>query len=327
MARPLRIEFDGAVFHVTARGNERRDIVRDDQDRRRWMEWLARVVERYQLDLFSLALLNNHYHLFLETPHGGLSAAMQTLNGSYTSYFNRRHGRAGHLFQGRFKAILVEREGHYAEISRYVHLNPVRAGLARRPEEYEWSSFRGYYREKWAVDWVNYSRVLGEYGSDAQQARRAYRKFVDEGLQGQVEPPWRDVVHGLILGSERFVAKVRAMVASRPDDRAVPVLRLLRAGPTLEAIAEEVARAYGLVREGLLRPGRGRTEARDVVLYLARECAGLRLQQIGEGLGGLSPAAVSKRAKAMREQLARDTRLRDRVSHIRQTVLKEKVKL
>lgn len=322
MARPLRVEFDGAIFHVTARGNERRAIVRDDGDRNCWLEWLGRVVERYRLDLFSFALLDNHYHLFLETPHGGLSAAMQTLNGSYTSYFNRRHGRVGHLFQGRFKGILVESEGHYAELSRYVHLNPVRAGLVGRPEDYVWSSFRGYFRASWALEWVDYGRVLSEFGSHTGHARRAYRGFVEDGLGQAMESPLRDAVHGLILGGEEFVSKIKSFVQGRKDDGALPELRALRSYPGLDGIVAEVARAYGLGREEVVRPGRGRTEPRNVAMYLARECAGIRLKEIGEHFGGLSQASVSLCAKRVREKIHKDRRLSRRIGDVRRTLSK-----
>ncbi len=327
MARPLRVEFDGALFHVTARGNERKQIVRDDDDRSRWLEWLERVVERHKLELFSFALLDNHYHLFLETPHGGLSRAMQALNGSYTSYFNRRHGRVGHLFQGRFKAILVEREAHYAELSRYIHLNPVRAGVVTQPEAYMWSSFRGYYRARWTLDWVNYDRVLSEFGSDRSQARRAYRRFVEEGMRGRGESPLRAAVHGFILGREGFVAKIESLVKRRDDDGSMPELRALRSGPTIEAIVAEVAGSYELRPEEVVRRGRGRPEARDVALYLARELTGGRLKEIGEFFGGLSQPRVSSLASAIRERLNKDRALSCRVARIRRGITSGNSKL
>ena len=133
MARPLRIEFAHALYHVTSRGNARQKVFRDDRDYQRRLDWLRRAVETYGWRLHAFALMPNHDHLFVETPLANLSAGMHYLNGSYTSYFNRRHKQVGHLFQGRFKAVLIENEGHYWEVSRYIHLNPVRAGLAQRP--------------------------------------------------------------------------------------------------------------------------------------------------------------------------------------------------
>ena len=156
MARPLRIEYPGAHYHVMSRGNERRPIVRDDADREKRLDWLRRTVETYGWRLHAFVLMNNHDHLFLETPQANLSAGMQYLNGSYTSYFNRRYRRAGHLFQGRYQAQLVEEEGYYLEVSRYIHLNPVRAGCVERAERYLWSSYPGYHNPRRAIAWTTY---------------------------------------------------------------------------------------------------------------------------------------------------------------------------
>jgi putative transposase len=139
MARPLRIELAGGLYHVMSRGNARRPIVRDDADRQRRLDWLQRTVETYGWWLHAFTLLTNHEHLFLEMPEANLSAGMHLLNGSYSGYFNVRHRRAGHLFQGRFKAHLIEEEGYFTEISRYLHLNPVRAKLVSRPAQWRYS--------------------------------------------------------------------------------------------------------------------------------------------------------------------------------------------
>ena len=175
MARPLRIESPGALYHVMSRGNERRRIVRDDADRQKWIEWLRRTVETHGWRLHSFVLMPNHHHLFVETPEANLSDGMHYLNGSFTGYFNRRHRRSGHLFQGRFKAHLVEEEGYFLEVSRYVHLNPVRGRLVERPEAYRWSSYPGYRRAAQALPWVTYARVLGEFGRDPADWSRGTR--------------------------------------------------------------------------------------------------------------------------------------------------------
>ncbi|MEJ2696952.1 MAG: transposase [Candidatus Sulfobium sp.] len=143
MARPLRIEYDGALYHVTSRGNERKRIFRDDEDRAAFLDTLLKVNERYNWMCHAYCLMNNHYHLIIETPDGNLSQGMRQLNGVYTQLFNRRHHRVGHLFQGRFKTILIEKEGYLLEVSRYVVLNPVRAKAVERPEHWKWSSYRG----------------------------------------------------------------------------------------------------------------------------------------------------------------------------------------
>ncbi|MHC4446855.1 MAG: transposase, partial [Planctomycetota bacterium] len=163
MARPPRIEFAGALYHVMSRGNERRAIVRDDADRSERLEWLRRTVVTYGWRLHSFVLMTNHEHLFVETPEPNLSAGMRFLNGSYAGYFNRRHRRVGHLFQGRFKSHLVETSGHYSSLSRYIHLNPFVARLVTKVEAYLWSSYPGYHRATKALPWVVYECVLGEF--------------------------------------------------------------------------------------------------------------------------------------------------------------------
>src|SRR5207247_381934 len=142
MARPLRLSYPGALYHVTARGNARQAIYTDDADRQMFLLVLEDVETRYHWLCHAYCLMDNHYHLLLETPQGNLSAGMRQVNGVYTQRFNRRHGRVGHIFQGRFKAILVERESYLLELCRYLVLNPVRAGIVRQPERYRWSSYR-----------------------------------------------------------------------------------------------------------------------------------------------------------------------------------------
>src|SRR3989337_3724867 len=144
MGRPLRIEFSGALYHITSRGNERKSIFIDDADRFRFLEILKDYHDRYDILLHSFVLMNNHYHRILETPQGNLLKVMHGINGGYTGYFNRKYGRLGHLLQGRYKGIVVDKDRYLIELSRYVHLNPMRAGIEEKPEQYQWNSYRGY---------------------------------------------------------------------------------------------------------------------------------------------------------------------------------------
>src|SRR6266498_2751571 len=165
MARPLRIAYPGAFYHVTSRGNERKDVFKSRRDREKFLEYLASATERYGAAIHAYCLMSNHYHLLLETPEGNLSQIMRHINGAYTTYFNVKRKRAGHLFQGRFKAILVEADEYAAELSRYIHLNPVRAGMAERPEDYRWSSYRSYIGQNSAPEWLQMGMILGYFGS------------------------------------------------------------------------------------------------------------------------------------------------------------------
>ena len=318
MARSLRIEFPGAIYHVTSRGNARQQIVRDDADREKRLDWLRRTVETYGWRLHAFALMRNHDHLFVETPEANLSAGMQYLNGSYTSYFNRRHRRCGHLFQGRFKGHLIEEDGYFLEVSRYIHLNPVRAKAVARPQDYRWSSCPGYVRAARVVPWVTYARVLGEFAQTAATARRAYSRFVRAGVEEPPPSPFAGATGGLLVGSERFVTRVRALLRARPADDALPELAPLKPRPALEEIAETVAAHFGHDR-GLWQPGRRVDDAsRAAAAYLARRHFGYAAAAVAavlgyRGHGGVHSAvarleAGNDKLKKTVEKLARKLR-------------------
>ncbi|MBI4580821.1 MAG: transposase [Planctomycetes bacterium] len=292
MARPLRIEFEGALYHVMSRGNDRRAVVRDDADRGRRLEWLARTVETYGWRLHAFCLMDNHEHLFVETPEANLSAGMQHLNGSYTSYFNRRHRRVGHLFQGRFKAQIVDNEGYYWEISRYIHLNPVRARRVERPEEWRWSSYAGYDRASRQLPWVEYHRVLREFGRQEEQARRAYRRFVLAGVDDAPACPWAGAVQGLIVGREAFIEKVRRLVGRQSKDRDLPAAKRLRRRPGLSRVVQAVAEAFGADRSTWSAGRRSDDVARAAAAWLARRRFGYRAREVADALGYTSHGGV-----------------------------------
>jgi len=305
MARPLRIEFADALYHVMSRGNNRAVIVRDDADRTRRLEWLARTVEMYRWRLHAFALMDNHEHLFVETPEANLSAGMQHLNGSYTSYFNRRHRRVGHLFAGRFKAQIIDNEGYFREISRYLHLNPVRARRVARPQDWAWSSYPGYHRASSQRSWVTYRRVLREFGRDADEARREYRRYVADGAASRPACPWDEAVGGLIVGGEAFVEKVRGRLSGRARDRSLPELEALRPRPGLERIVSAVTGDFGADVSAWV-PGRRMDDAaRAVAAYLARRCYGYRVRPIVEALGYGSSSGVVMAVRRIESDLPR----------------------
>lgn len=205
MARPLRLEFAHALYHVTSRGNARQRIVRDDADRQAWVPVLGHVVRRFGWRCHAYCLMNNHYHLLLETPQPNLSRGMRQLNGVYTQAFNRRHRRVGHLFQGRFKAILVEKDAHLLELCRYVVLNPVRAKAVAHPNQWAWSSYRATVGDVPAPAWLTTTWVLEQFGQRRGAAQAQYRTFVHDGIGGP--RPWEQVHGQIYLGSEEFVAQ------------------------------------------------------------------------------------------------------------------------
>jgi len=294
MARPLRIEYPGAHYHVMSRGNERRRIVRDDADREKRLDWLRRTVETYGWRLHAFVLMNNHDHLFVETPQANLSGGMQFFNGSYTSYFNRRHRRSGHLFQGRYKAQLVEEEGYYLEVSRYIHLNPVRAGCVERPEQYRWSSYGGYHNPRRTFAWTTYEKVLGEFGPDPKKSRAAYRKFVSAAVGQKLASPFSQALRGVLVGSETFAERVREMLSDCEADPGVPELGQLRGKPSLATIREVVAEEFGVDGSDWTKGRRSDNVSRAVAAYLARRLFGYRSKDVAAALGYSSAGGVGQ---------------------------------
>ena len=209
MARPLRIEFPGALYHVTSRGNERALIFFTDHDRHDFLSILGATVGRFDWLCHAYCLMPNHYHLVIQTPEPNLSRGMHHLNGTFTQRLNRRHNRAGHLFQGRFKAILVEREGHLLELARYVVLNPVRAEMVGNPEDYRWSSLRATLGLARLPEWLTVGPLLSHFGSSQR-----YRAFVREGV-GMSSP--LAGVRGALLGSEAFAQGTGRLVGERVE--------------------------------------------------------------------------------------------------------------
>jgi putative transposase len=306
MARPLRIAYHGALYHVISRGNEQRPIVTDDRDRTRRLDWLRRTVQTYGWNLHAFVLMTNHEHLFVETPDANLSAGMQYLNGSYTSYFNRRWQRAGHLFQGRFKAHLIDEQGYFQAVSRYIHLNPVRVKIVSTPQDYLWSSYAGYIRASRALGWITYERVLMDFGpGDLPAKMRHYRQYVEAAAEHPAECPFEDAAGGLVLGSEAFIDRIRNMLSRRGKDPAIRELRYLRARPTLEDIIHITSRQMD-TRPEQWRPGcRCDNAGRAIVAFVSRCWYGYSCTEIAAALGYTSISSVSRSVRYVEANLSR----------------------
>ena len=309
MARPLRVDVADGVYHVTSRGLERRDVVGTDRDRARWLDLLAEVAARRDWRVLAWALMNNHFHLYLRTPHADLSAGMHDLNSGYATGFNHRHGRVGPLFQGRFKAILVERDYHAWELSRYVHLNPVRAGLAARPEDYAWSSCPAYLGRRDAPEWLAWEEVLCEHGRTVRAARRAYGRFLAEGLATRIASPLGEAVASTLLGSPSFVERTTRWLQDRLPDRDVPAARALRRDVSVAEVAGTVARELRVPADLLRVRGRWGNEARAVAVHVSRRVTRAPLAEIGSYFGGVKGAAVAIIVRRVAERRANDRAL------------------
>jgi putative transposase len=201
MARPLRIEYAGAVYHITSRGNEKKAVFRSDQDRIHFLNTLQHVNKRYHWICHAYCLMDNHYHLLIETPNGNLSLGMRQLNGVYTQLFNKLHGRAGHLFQGRYKSILIQKDSHLLEVCRYVVLNPVRAKMVEAPAAWKWSSYRATAGRESPHPCLSIDWVLGQFGGTRAKAEKEYREFIAWGIG---KPIWQGVRGQAFLGEEAF---------------------------------------------------------------------------------------------------------------------------
>ena len=281
MARPLRIEFDGAWYHVMNRGAGRRAVFREPGHYELFLALLAQIGERFGVETHAYCLMGNHYHLLLHTPHGGLGRGMRHLDGLYTQRLNRLLGTDGPLFRGRYKAILVDADSYLTQVSRYVHRNPLEAGLVKRLSDYRWSSYPCYVGARRGPDWLNRDAVLEAVGGP-----QAYRRFGeadgDDTAAEALDRRHRDPV----LGSDAFRARVERGL--RPSARAVPAARRVRAAVPIERIVDAVAVAFRIEAKQLQSGGRPRgevTTARDAALWIGQQQGRLGLRELAESFG------------------------------------------
>lgn len=311
MARPLRIEYPGAYYHVTSRGNEQKDIFRSKRDREKFLEYLASAAERYGAVVHVYCLMSNHYHLLLETPGGNLSQIMRHINGAYTTYFNVKRKRSGHLFQGRFKAILVDADDYLAELSRYIHLNPVRAAIVTRPEQYPWSSYHWYSANGNGPPWLKTGFILGRFAATSAEAREKYRLFVEDRLDVECESPLKGVIAATLLGKAEFTDLITRRHLRGKVDVNIPSLRTLAARPTPDQILKAVQDA------GMMDA----RQERRVAMYLCHKLSGRTLQELGS-MFGVRDTAVSEASRRVAKELEHDNLLRETVTVIRQQLEK-----
>ena len=237
MARPLRLEFPGAVYHVTSRGNGRAAIYLDDGDREVFLDVLGEVCRRMHWVCYAYCLMTNHYHLVIETLDPNLSRGMRQLNGVYTQQFNRHHGRVGHVFQGRYKAILVDREPYLLHLVRYVVLNPVRAGMVTSPEQWSWSSYHATVGQAHTPDWLATEWVLRQFGTRRALAHQRFAQFVRDG---QTKPSiWHELRNQIYLGDEQFVARMQSQIQDEKPLDEIPKAQRRMCRLSLEDFARQ----------------------------------------------------------------------------------------
>ena len=220
MARPLRIELSGGIYHVTSRGDGREDIYLSETDRESWLEVFGQVCQRFNWVCHAWCQMTNHYHLLIETPEANLAQGMRQLNGVYTQRFNRDHARVGHVFQGRYKAILVERDSYLLELARYVVLNPLRAKMVKRLESWPWSSYLATCGQAVTPNWLQTDWILAQFGQRRSSAIAKYVRFVHEGAR--LPSVWTQLQGQIYLGSEAFIRKMQAKIEQKPALDEIP---------------------------------------------------------------------------------------------------------
>ena len=327
MARPLRIARAGAWHHITARGIERRDIFHGERDRKHWLELMPEFRDRFRLVVHAYVLMDNHFHLLVETPQPVLSGAMQWLQTSYSMWFNRKHQRVGPLFQGRYKAVVLEPESWALGVSRYIHLNPIRiralrqskserqaarVGLSpapdadvvrerlRRLRDYRWSSYRAYIDAETAPSWLTCERVLSLAGGRAPaESRQHYRKFTEEAVrEGLPESPWEHLIGQVALGTRQWWQKLRSGLSGAAREQ--PQWKAVRPRASWDSVVKEVVRARGLPWDQF--KGKRGDWGRDLAFYLGRQECGLTLRQLGAHADGVDYATVSAAIKRIAQR-------------------------
>jgi len=306
MARPLRIEFPGAWYHVMNRGASRQAIFTADEQRERFLSLLADTAERFNAEWHAYCLMDTHYHLLLRTPEGNLQRIMRHVNGLYTQYHNRMTGRDGPLFRGRYKAVLVDAEAYWVQLSRYIHRNPLEAGLVEDLSAYPWSSYPAYIGRATRPAWLSCDYVLGAIAR--RNARVRYRAYVESGAEDEVAAFYAKERHGPILGEETF----RRRLGLEQPTIDVPELRAARIKPQAKEIASAVARHLGVDEEVIWRMRRGRqapNPARGMTLYLCQQVGDMRLAEIAAKFGLSHYASASASIRHFGARLKEDRKL------------------
>lgn len=309
MARSLRIEYPGAVYHVIVRGNNRQAVFRDNDDRRVYLDKLHDYCVAKEVHLVSYCLLSSHAHLLVETPRGNLSKLMQAFQTSYTRYFNRRHGRTGHVFEQRYKAFLVDRDAYLLQVSRYIHLNPVGAKVVGRPQAYRWSSYRAYCTDRGSAG-LHRDVILGQFGGTLRQRVTQYRAFVEGALHEGARWTLLPIRERAFVGDEDFVEAARRQGRGqrRPKEPAYG----------LGAITAAVAAVLGMTPEELRRPVRDARiqRARELFMYVARRYSPAPLREIIARLGVRDLATVSHGVRRAERRLETEQEFRRQVRQV-----------
>ena len=313
MARPLRIQYPGAVYHITCRGNDRKNIFGDNLDRKKLLEIFVHSLMVYKVKLFSYVLMDNHFHLLVETPLGNLSEFMRQFNITYTGYYNRRHKRIGHLYQGRYKSILVDKEAYLSVLSRYIHLNPVKVkSMLKLPIEerikklkgYPWSSLHGYLNVNRKLSFIDYGMVLGEYGGDTEMARKKYKDLLYAELSKDIDIKDKIIGQSLI-GRSEFIEWVKEKFIDKDISSEISAVKKIHCYNSVEVIMGAIKEVTGKSPDDLKeKKGVYRQIAMDLLYRFGR----LKGEEIGK-IFGVGYTSVSQERRRLAKKMQRDRKL------------------
>lgn len=325
MARPLRIEYPGAWYHVMNRGRRKEEIFRTSKDYDVFIGVLKETAELLNLNVAAYCLMTNHYHLLLHTPDGNLSRCMRHINGVYTQRFNRRYKEDGQLFRGRYKAVLIDGDGYLLEVLRYIHRNPVRTGLVQDPGDFPWSSHPGYLSRAQKWDWLYKDFLLAMFSTKSSTAKKAYAEFVGKQEPEEIEGFYAKKNLSTILGSEEFKERIKDQFGSLRFHREIPESKTLALDR--KNLRKHICRAFRVKDEVLFRSRRGRENlARDVAIYLQRKYCGQTLVELGKDYGISNYSTVSSVCERVKSKLRNDRRFLAKLTKIEERLAKSQRK-
>ena len=317
MARAWRIEYEGALYHVLSRGNEKQNIVTNDEDRKLFLTTAGEMAERFEIDLFVYVLMDNHYHLLFRTNRANLCRSMQWFGATYTKRFNLRHNRSGHLFQGRFKNMLVQNNAYLLQLSYYIHRNPLRAGMVRRLADYNWSSYRAYAYGKRHLNWLNTKVILSHF-INVKDQHQAYRENIQK-YSKEEQRVWENLRHGIFVGTEKFVRKIKKRYLPEVPHAELPHQKQIIKDVNIDMVLSKAAAILkcdmDLCRESN-RISQSVKADRDLLIYIAWQLGLVTNREIGEKFG-LTYSAVSQRVRVIKEMLSKDKELERKYRHIK----------
>ena len=299
MARPLRLSFENAVYHITARGNRKENIFYSDKDKNVFLEKMNETFEKYSFICYAYCLMDNHYHLFIKTPYANISSGMHCLNSSYANWLRTKYKIVGTIFQGRYKSIIVDEDTYALMLSAYIHLNPIRAGIVKRLEEYPWSSFMDYAGARnRIIETLNIQFILNSFGDNLEQARKEYIKFIMNNTD--IENPLKNAFKGIAVGSDSFIDDIKEKIAAVGENREIKETKIV-APLSIEDIIANISSCFSVQREEILSKEKGNIY-RQLALYLIKKYTPSSLKETGK-VFDMDYSAVSRAAKRFSQVL------------------------